>query len=111
MTFINRKRQTSFLLLILLVSQLCIGKTHANSIQEIHTTSFKSTEIIAAEIAVKPAVSSPETVIRFQYQLMFTNISSVPSFKNTALGCKQNRFSSAQAHISNTFLFNRVLRI
>jgi hypothetical protein len=111
MTFIDRKKQTSFFLIILLVSQLCFEKTPAESSQEINKTSFRSAKIVAAEIAMKPTVSSPDTLIRYQHQLMFSDISSVAAFKNTTLKIKQYLFISAHVHNSNNFLFNRVLRI
>jgi len=111
MTFIDRKKQTSFFLLILLVSQSCFEKRPADSIQEINKTSFRSAKIVAAEIAMKPTVSLPDTLIRFQHQLMFSTISSVASFKNTTLEIKQYLFINAHLHNSNNFLFNRVLRI
>jgi len=111
MTFFNRKKQASFFLLLILVSQISFEKAEAAPIQQTQKTSFTPAKIISPEFAIKPAGSLGDTISRFQYQLIFIGIRPISFLISTAIDIKPNSIISSRVHFSKTFVFNRVLRI
>jgi len=111
MAFFNRKKQVSFFLLIVLVSQVCFEESRATPIEETHKTSLSPAKIISPEIAIKPAGSLQDTISRFQYQLLFIGIKPISYATNVAMEVNQKSTLSSRLYNSKTFLFNRVLRI
>lgn len=111
MTFFNRKKQASFFLLTILVSQLYFDEASARPIHETHKASICPAKIISSEIAIKPTGSLQDTISRFQYQLLLIGVEHILTLKNPSKEIKQHSFVAPHVFHTKTFLFNRVLRI